>query len=116
MAEYDIGIMGAGVVGLTFALAAAKLPVKIAIIDQKKTNNDWSIERFPERVSAITLGSEFAFKRLSVWQSIAQARLQPFDTTVVWDSIAGGEMEFNAQSLGLDHLGHTFMVTSTGGH
>lgn len=106
MAEYDIVIMGAGPVGLTFAAAVARLPIKIAIIDQKKHTPVWSKQNYPTRVSAITPSSEFALRRLGVWNAIVQQRISTFTSTYVWDSVGMGDIEFTAAELGFPHLGH----------
>lgn len=106
MADYDIVIMGAGVVGLTFAAAVAKLPIKVAIIEQKEHSSAWCKTDYPQRVSAITPGSEFALKRLGIWPSIVEQRISRFTKTFVWDSAGLGEIEFSAAELGLPYLGH----------
>jgi len=106
MADYDIVIVGAGVVGLTFAAAAAKLPVKIAVLDHKTEAPKWLESKLPVRVSAITPGSELIFKRLGVWDNIARKRICMFNKTFVWDAVGRGEINFDADELGLPHLGH----------
>ncbi len=106
MADYDIVILGAGVVGLTFAAAIAKLPLKIAILEQKSCIQPKVDTAIPTRVSAINLSSEFALRRLGVWPNIVAQSCSPFMKVMAWDSIGGGEIEFLASELGLPYLGH----------
>ena len=106
MTDYDIVILGAGVVGLTFAAAVAKLPLKIAILEQKSSISPKADTAIPNRVSAINLSSEFALRRLGVWPSIIDQSPSPFTKVIAWDAVGGGEIEFLASELGLPYLGH----------
>ncbi len=105
----DITIVGAGIVGLTFALQMAQTGVSIVIIDRGEistvpNNNGISENVFSPRVSAISSASDAAFRKLGVWQKIA--RMQSYDHMQVWDKDNFGEISFSAKDLRLEYLGH----------
>jgi 2-octaprenylphenol hydroxylase len=108
--QADIVIVGAGIVGQTLAIALAKLPLaqalNILVIDAhdsllatKQTEGEFS-----PRVSAISAASQQSFEQLDVWQHIA--RKQAYTDMQVWDQDGFGNIEFNADEIGLEALGH----------
>ena len=103
MREYDVIIIGGGMVGLAFALEfSAQRNTSIAVVDPGEINPTIH-ESFHTRVSAITPVSEAFLNELNVWDAIA--RKQSFHTTKVWDQNSHGQLNFNALDEGLDHLG-----------
>lgn len=66
---YDIAIVGGGMVGLMFAVAAAHEGLSVAVIE--KTDMPSQLEpAFDGRVSAIALGSKNIFAALGVWDAM----------------------------------------------
>ncbi|MBB71180.1 MAG: hypothetical protein CMF50_02125 [Legionellales bacterium] len=104
--DVDIIIVGAGIVGLTFAAAIASLPVKILIIDGKAPQFDWDPSHYDLRVSAITRASQVAFERIGVWGAIHNARVAPYHQMDVWDALGDGHIHFDCAELGQTDLGH----------
>lgn len=104
--HYDIIIIGAGLVGLTFAGLLANTEMRIAIID-----NSPPIQPEPEhetrydlRVCAITPASEKIFRRLNIWEKMH--RISPFRKMHVWDELGNGAIDFNSADIGEPYLGH----------
>ncbi|MEN9449626.1 MAG: putative VisC protein, partial [Pseudomonadota bacterium] len=68
--DYDIVIVGAGIVGLTLACHLKDQDLRVAIINKdaadKKTANLYS----QLRVIAVTLGSQKLLEQLDVWQRL----------------------------------------------
>lgn len=95
MQKFDVLIVGAGMVGLTLALALRKnSQLKIALADTKAIT-ELSIE--PEvRVSAINAASKQIFINLGVWSSMAKQRMQPYQHMHIWDKAGYGKVEFSA--------------------
>ncbi len=103
MKNYDVIIIGGGMVGLAFALKfSAQRNTSIAIVDPGEINPTIH-ESFHTRVSAITPVSEAFLNELNVWDAIT--RKQSFTATKVWDQNSHGQLNFNASDESLDHLG-----------
>jgi 2-octaprenyl-3-methyl-6-methoxy-1,4-benzoquinol hydroxylase/2-octaprenylphenol hydroxylase len=101
--EFNVIIIGGGMVGLAFALElSARRNISIAIIDPGEINPTIQ-PSFHTRVSAITPVSEAFLSKLGVWNRIA--RKQPFHSTKVWDQNSHGQLNFNASDEGLERLG-----------
>jgi len=98
MQKFDVLIVGAGMVGLTLALALRKtMDLNIAIADTLLVN-----ELTPEpevRVSAINVASQTLFENLDVWSDIKSNRLQPYQKMHVWDKAGLGKLDFSLNDL-----------------
>jgi 2-octaprenyl-6-methoxyphenol hydroxylase len=78
--QYDIVIIGAGMVGASFAAAlieqAAELNLSIALIEAKAladTDNTLSYQpSFDSRATALSFGSSLIYQQLGVWQQLQQ--------------------------------------------
>lgn len=96
MQKFDVLIVGAGMVGLTLALALRKnSQLSIAMVDtQALTKLDDNID---VRVSAINVASKNILKNLGVWSSIDNNRAQAYQHMHVWDKAGLGKLDFSAQ-------------------
>ncbi|MBL4822493.1 MAG: UbiH/UbiF/VisC/COQ6 family ubiquinone biosynthesis hydroxylase [Colwellia sp.] len=99
MQKFDVLIVGAGMVGLTLALALRKTTnLKIAIADILPVN---ALTPEPEvRVSAINIASQTLFDNLEVWPDIQLNRLQPYQKMHIWDKGCLGKLDFSVDDLG----------------
>lgn len=103
MKEYDVIVIGGGIIGLAFTLAySRKKNVKIAIIDPTECNPKIS-SSFHTRVSAITPSSKDFLSSINVWDDIKRKR--GFVATKVWDQNSHGRLNFYAKDEGIEHLG-----------
>lgn len=105
----DIAVIGAGIVGLTFALEMAHTGLNIVVVNKGAlvdgTQNVTSdVTSFSPRVSAISHASDVVFRRLGAWSQIT--RMQPYTDMHVWDKDSFGEIAFSAQELKSEYLGH----------
>lgn len=98
MQKFDVLIVGAGMVGLSLALALRKTTdLKIAIADTLPVND---LTPEPEvRVSAINIASQTLFENLDVWSDIQSNRLQPYQKMHVWDKGGLGKLDFSLNDL-----------------
>ena len=101
MQNFDIAIVGGGIVGLTTALAIRKLTsLTVAVIEPQPLNE---LSDSPQvRVSAINYASKQLFTNLGVWQHILAQRSQAYQNMHVWDKDGFGHLDF----------GHTDMPQS----
>ncbi|MFT2090243.1 FAD-dependent oxidoreductase [Paraglaciecola sp. 2405UD69-4] len=105
MLHFDIAIIGAGVVGLTQALALQKSGLSIAVIDASSSEGAPSGE--PElRVSALTLASQNVLASLGAWQHISRDRLTSYKEMAVWDKDSFGKIHFDAKQVQQPQLGY----------
>eukprot|EP01091_Cochliopodium_minus_P011915 TRINITY_DN349_c0_g1_i2.p1 TRINITY_DN349_c0_g1~~TRINITY_DN349_c0_g1_i2.p1 ORF type:complete len:512 (-),score=130.84 TRINITY_DN349_c0_g1_i2:24-1559(-) len=141
--EYDILIVGGGMIGPTLAQSLLSTPLsshlKIGIIesnklempDSLKKNNteqdntnqnseniDSEKSNHPElRVSTLSPSTVRLLESIGVWDDIqSTGRVAPFYSMKVWDSIGMGSIEFNASDLNLTSLGFVVenkLVTSS---
>lgn len=103
MKIFDIAIIGGGMVGLALAASLRNSPVKIAVIEGFP--NKEPIEQLSNRVSAINLASEKMLQNLEVWQALLNLRATAYDKMDVWEKDSFAQIQFDTQSLGLEHLG-----------
>lgn len=107
MSNYDIIIMGSGIVGATAALLLAKnTSLKIAITDSQTISPCWQAEKHDHRVSAISLASKRIFNSIDVWQKISAKRVSPYSQMQVWDENSSGEIHFDSANIGELALGY----------
>lgn len=108
MQKFDLLIVGAGMVGLTLALALRKnTRLTIAIADTLPVSE---LSEAPEvRVSAINVASKTLFEQLDVWSSMLNKRSQTYQHMHIWDKAGLGKLDFSINDLTSfpknDHLG-----------
>lgn len=106
--EYDITLIGGGLVGLSCALALAPTRLRIACVDKQPLLSDAIRiqDSYDARVFAITRQSERFLRTLKVWPLITMQRTAPYRTMHVWDQSGTGDIHFNCQEVGEPNLGH----------
>ena len=106
--DYDIIIVGGGMVGASLAcgLAEEAENLSIAIIDTSAPNLDWAEDSYDMRVSAITRASQTLFKNINVWDKILKQRVSPYQDMFVWDAETKGQLHFDSADMGEADLGH----------
>jgi 2-octaprenylphenol hydroxylase len=116
---YDIVVVGAGMVGLTAALALQQSGFSVLVVDGRDaqfltlahTMTDLQqasddINSYDNRVSALTRASQNILDNLGVWDKIAACRLSPYQRMKVWDGEGTGHIDFSSAQLYEDSLGH----------
>ena len=98
MQKFDLLIVGAGMVGLTLALALRKSTnLTIAIADTLPIAN---LTSEPEvRVSAINVASKSIFEHIDVWADIEKQRVQAYQNMHIWDKAGLGKLDFSVADL-----------------
>lgn len=117
--QYDIAIVGAGLVGQALAAAlsssaksqagsAKRLP-RIALIDPSELSQPQEITQLSDydlRVSALTAQSQAFLTRIGAWDNIPTNVLSPYQRMHVWDAEGTGSVTFDAADLHVPALGH----------
>jgi 2-polyprenylphenol 6-hydroxylase len=106
--DYDVVIIGAGLIGLTLACRLIGKGLRLAMIDKNEDplacKSSFTVES-ALRMSAITLGSQQILERCQVWQNLAKASLSPFQSIEVWEQNVASCLSFNAAETGQICLG-----------
>jgi 2-octaprenylphenol hydroxylase len=105
MVNYDVLIVGGGIVGLTQALALQGSGLSIGLIEaqasQGMPKGDAGL-----RVTALTLASQTILERLGAWQHLDKKRLTPYTDMQVWDQDSFAKIDFTAAQVKQTELGY----------
>jgi len=102
--EFDVIVIGGGMVGLAFAIELSQKKNCLIAIVEPNTSNPSINKTFHTRVSAITPSSEVYLKSLNIWDDIK--RKQVFVATRVWDQNSHGRLNFHAKDENMEYLGY----------
>ncbi len=105
--NYDIIVVGGGMVGSLFACALERTDLSIALIESGETTPSFSHQMpYALRVSAINIASQLALQATGVWPGVLARRACPYKKLLVWDEGNPGGAQFNCAHIGRPELGH----------
>lgn len=104
--QYDVIVVGAGMVGAALALALGRHDFKVALVDARAPQLEWPEEGYDIRVSAITRASQQVFESLGAWSVMQAERVSPYRDMHVWDAGGDGVIHFDSAEIGEPDLGH----------
>jgi 2-octaprenylphenol hydroxylase len=112
--DFDVVIVGAGVIGIVMAslLLARKLSAagRVAVVADRlvhapPADADWDL-----RVFALSRASERLLQACGVWSSLPPGRVFPYERMCVWDSggtpLGLGSLTFDCAQIGEPNLGY----------
>ena len=103
--EFDVVVLGGGIIGATMALALADSGIGLALVDAGSlAPSDASTGT--EQVSALTDASRHILDNLGVWSAISPEHRPPYQNMQVWHADGTGSVSFSARQFDLPHLGH----------
>ena len=89
--QFDVAIVGGGLVGLATACALSRYDLTVAIIDTKV--DEWQDFKFDDigiRASAINGASQRYFSQIGIWHDLcASNRVHSFSEIGVWEKKIG---------------------------
>lgn len=102
--QWDAVIVGGGVVGAACALALAGEGLQVAMVEGREPP-PWSPQKPDLRVFAFAADNAALLESLGVWKQVDQARARAYRRMRVWDAGGGGDLTFDADTLGRRELG-----------
>ena len=95
--EYQVVIVGAGMVGAALAAGLASSQISVALIEpnapKAPPEHRMACEDFDIRVSAITAQNQALLTQLGVWNLINASKKSPYQEMTVWDAEGTGLIE-----------------------
>ena len=109
--DYDVVIVGAGMVGSALACALGGSSLRVALIEARELDGEWplqsdTIDGFDSRVSALTSASQQWLQALGAWSGMAAQRVSAYTHMHVWDAEGTGSISFDAADVNRPQLGH----------
>lgn len=108
--DYDLVIVGAGLVGATLACAIAQTDaaqnLRIAVIEAGSDVQYFSGDDFDPRVVALTHASQKLLMDIGCWDDIVAQRVCAYREMKVWDGEGTAAIEFDCAEVQQSHLGH----------
>jgi 2-octaprenylphenol hydroxylase len=104
--DFDLLIIGGGMVGASLACALGDTPLRIGVVESHMAKNEWPIDSYDIRVSAITRATEQVFRMVGAWEGMVARRITPYNAMTVWDGTGSGSIGFDCADLGEPDLGH----------
>ncbi len=97
--NYDIVIVGGGMVGSALACALGDTALKVALLDRAPAATP-PVHGHDLRVSAMTLASQAFFENVGAWEGMARRRVAPVREMQIWDAGGSGSIHFSAAEIG----------------
>lgn len=103
-ADFDVVVVGAGVVGATLALALAQQRLRVAVVETRAPQA-FDPDEIDLRVFALSPASAAILHRLQVWDPLLTLRVSPYRSMRVWERDHADELSFDAAMIGTQQLG-----------
>ncbi|MEQ8955936.1 MAG: 2-octaprenyl-6-methoxyphenyl hydroxylase, partial [Gammaproteobacteria bacterium] len=104
-AQYDIVVVGGGLVGASFACAVARDDLSVLVVEAVAPGDRPEQPSFDARSTALSFGSRQIFAAMGLWPHLA-AELTPIRRILVSDQGHIGGVELDHQELDQDALGY----------
>jgi 2-octaprenylphenol hydroxylase len=104
--DFDLVVVGGGMVGAALACACTGKGWRIAVIETREPQRTWPAGELDLRVSALNRASERILTRLGAWGRVLELGASPYREMHVWDAVGRGSIHFDSAELGQPDLGH----------
>ena len=101
--EFDVVIVGGGMVGATVACALGGSDLTVAVVEQSLPEAFEDEQPHDLRVSALSTASKNILKSVGAWEGILTRRTCPYKRMRVWET--AGDTEFNSDDINCTELG-----------
>lgn len=103
--DYDILIIGGGMVGASLAVALGSLPLRVGLIEAVEFESD-AQPSYDDRTVALSFGSKRIFESLGVWQRLEARGATPIRKIHISDRGRFGFARLDASEAGVEALGY----------
>ena len=100
--DFDIVIVGAGLVGASFAMAMRGSGLKLALVEAQAPSG--KAENWDSRIYAISPGSAAFLQSLGVWKRLDHGRICPVHEMHIRGDAAKAQLQFSAYEAGAAEL------------
>lgn len=104
--DVDVIVVGAGMIGASFAAALKGSSLSVALIDAGAPPAPLPSDRCELRVSAVSPATKSILQAGGAWELLDADRIGPYATMYVWDASSSGAVEFDAAEIGETWLGY----------
>ncbi|HIG07851.1 MAG: FAD-dependent monooxygenase [Methylococcales bacterium] len=101
--QFDVIVVGGGMVGATVGCALGNTSLKVGVIEQSVPATFKLDQPHDLRISALSKASQAIFESLAVWPGIIERRACPYKRMRVWE--LGDGPEFRSQDINQPELG-----------
>ncbi|MDX2272757.1 MAG: UbiH/UbiF/VisC/COQ6 family ubiquinone biosynthesis hydroxylase [Cyanobacteriota bacterium] len=107
-ADYDVVIVGAGMVGSTLAVALGQAGLRVGLIEARPLSLEQGQTRLGSdgRASALSLGTAQLLEQLGVWPSLQQVGVSPIRQIQISDGNWPQVARLHHQEVGAEALGY----------
>ena len=102
--DFDVVVVGSGLVGASFALALETAGLNLALIEAQPPQPGAGAADWDSRVYAISPGSAAFLERCGVWQELDMTRVSRVEAMCVFGDDGRSELDFSAYDAGLREL------------
>lgn len=104
--DFDVVIVGAGVVGTALACALQDSGLRLALLEAGEVPRFSTSSELDLRVFALSPASQRILQALHAWETIHTARAQAYTAMQVWDATGRGQIHFDCADVGEVALGY----------
>ncbi len=101
--EFDVVIVGGGMVGATVGCGLGDSNLKVAVVEQALPEAFSDEQPHDLRVSALSIASKNILETVGAWNGVLNRRFCPFRRMRVWET--AGDAEFNSTDINCPELG-----------
>ena len=102
--EFDVVIVGGGMVGATLGCALGDSSLRVAVLEDSPPQSFSPDQPQDLRVSAVSVASQNILKTIGAWGGIVSRRACPYRRMRVWED--AGDVEFRCNEINEPVLGH----------
>jgi len=102
--EFDVVIVGGGMVGAAVACSLGGSDLKVAVVERVLPEEFEASQPHDLRVSALSIASKNILETVGAWEGVLSRRSCPFKRMRVWET--AGDTEFNSDDINYPELGY----------
>jgi len=103
--QYDVAIIGAGMVGATLASLLSRSGFSVALVEAYEPQPFDAEAEVGLRVSAVSPGSAAVLEQAGAWKPISAQRTRPYRRMQVEDGVEMDPLLFDAPQFNMERLG-----------